>query len=701
MTVSSGFFNSVNHDRLYDAEQMSSIFDGIIEDGVYESIGEAFMVTAYPDANDTVIVGTGRAWFDHTWTLNDTQFSITLSPPNTLLGRIDSIVIDVDRRDSVRKNSIILVEGEYAETPVAPTLINEELHKQYPIANIQVDAGVSGPVSQSKITYLVGTDPCPIVTGPLEAFNISNYFQQMESEFEIWFEGVKDILDTNVAMDLQNQINELKNNQTVSDEGEIGDYIIPFTKEVMEVIKNGGANLKVNSIQLSNTAFVPSDPDTSDIYDINQLGGYCDPGPYNQSFILPDGKIFRIIRVPFDDASKIVGFRYKAYIAVEIITPEGVVSTTKSPVFDINANAEASYPTVGTHPYITYIDADEYPVHVLCYEEYYGNNNEDLDFGVYAYYITVTDEGVVSFVLSSSKVSSTTSTSGDWDGFHAPIATPAFLNDNSVIGIQFCKDNSNYLSYAAYKVSKEGTIQYGNLHIGTYGDPSYPLRQLTDVMSKGYYDSSSNVAKFRLIGKDIDTKVQEFSNARYYQIDPNTVNVSVINGNLTIPSNYPFPPEGSTSSISSNQITKKTWNKTFKSSNTSEGTFKPIVLYDSGTTPVSDAATLVQFSTSATDIYLLVNSGSNVRSVFSGKNGISVYGSTTPTSLANSTYLTSDRCIRNKYRNRNINGKVFMLFDSVARYSKGMNENDINNNTFNTKTPDGVYLLTVEYETED
>lgn len=698
MTVSSGFFNSVNHDRLYDAEQMSSIFDGIIEDGVYESIGEAFMVTAYADANDTVIVGTGRAWFDHTWTLNDTQFSITLSPPNTLLGRIDSIVIDVDRRDTVRKNSIILVEGEYAETPVAPTLINEELHKQYPIANIQVDSGVSGPVSQSKITYLVGTDPCPIVTGPLEAFNISNYFQQMESEFEIWFEGVKDILDTNVAMDLQNQINELRNNQTVSDEGEIGDYIIPFTKEVMEVIKNGGTNLKVNSIQLSNTAFVPKDPDPSDIYNINQLGGYCDPGPYNQSFILPDGKIFRIIRVPFDDGVGIVGFNYKAYIAVEIITPEGVVNVTKSPVFNMTQNQVARYPSVSTHPYITYIDADEYPVHVVFYEEYAGEYNENLDLGVYAYYITVTDEGVVSFVLSSSKVSSTDPI-GDWDAFHAHITAPAFLNDNSIIGIQFAKDDSDFLSYAAYKVTKEGTIQYGNFHIGKYGEPVFPASQLNDMISKGYYDSVANVAKFRLMSGFTNTT--EFNNARYYQIDPANLNVSVITGTLTIPSDYPFPPEGSISSIASNQITKKTWNRTFKSSNTSEGTFNPIVLYDSGTTPVSDAATLVQFSTSATDIYLLVNSGSNVRSVFSGKNGISVYGSTTPTSLANSTYLTSDRCIRNKYRNRNINGKVFMLFDSVDRYSKSMNENDINSNTYATKTPDGVYLLTVEYETED
>ena len=34
MSVSSGFFNSLNGDRKYNAAQMSAIFDGLIIDGV-------------------------------------------------------------------------------------------------------------------------------------------------------------------------------------------------------------------------------------------------------------------------------------------------------------------------------------------------------------------------------------------------------------------------------------------------------------------------------------------------------------------------------------------------------------------------------------------------------------------------------------------------------------------------------------------
>ena len=42
MSVSSGFFNSLNGDRKYNAAQMSAIFDGLIIDGVFASIGTAF-----------------------------------------------------------------------------------------------------------------------------------------------------------------------------------------------------------------------------------------------------------------------------------------------------------------------------------------------------------------------------------------------------------------------------------------------------------------------------------------------------------------------------------------------------------------------------------------------------------------------------------------------------------------------------------
>lgn len=242
MTVSSGFFNSINHDRLYDADQLSSMFDGIIIDGVYENYGDAFNVTALSGVNNTVLVGTGRAWFNHTWTLNDSIFSITLDPPNEMLGRIDAIVIDVNKESGVRKNSIIYIKGDEASPDFPPTLINTENHHQYPIAYITRHAEQNGPISQSDIQITVGTDACPIVTGVLESQNLENLMQQLDTEFREWWDGIKDLLDENTVTNLQNQIDEI-NEKLESDTALVG----LLQKPVAEAFMSGDYGLDVSS----------------------------------------------------------------------------------------------------------------------------------------------------------------------------------------------------------------------------------------------------------------------------------------------------------------------------------------------------------------------------------------------------------------------------------------------------------------------
>ena len=251
MTVSSGFFNSVNHDRLYNSEQLSSIFDGIILDGVYENYGNAFMVTAYSEVNSTVLIDTGRAWFDHTWTLNDSQFSMTLDPPNEMLERIDAIVIDVNRTQETRRNSIVYVKGSTGSSPATPpSMINEELHKQYPIAYITRPAGSNAPIQQSQIDIRVGKSGCPIVTGVLEAQNLENLMEQLGDEFNTWWDGIKAVLDENIATNLQNQIDEI-NEKLNSDSALVG----LLEKPIAEVFMSGDYKLLSSSYTLSYADF--------------------------------------------------------------------------------------------------------------------------------------------------------------------------------------------------------------------------------------------------------------------------------------------------------------------------------------------------------------------------------------------------------------------------------------------------------------
>lgn len=224
--ISYGFYNSVDGDRKYDAIQMSSIFDGVIADGVYETIGDALMVKS--SSGNQVTVGTGRAWFDHTWTLNDALYPVSLNSSGVLSNRYDAVVLEVDT--SSRVNSIKVVYGTEEESPSKPTLKKSETVNQYPLAYIFRKSG-STSITQSDIENCVGTSACPFVVGVVEVMSIDDLISQWSSQwvdwlddkgnsfddwmanqkldFNTWFSDLKNQLDENQAGNLQNQINDL------------------------------------------------------------------------------------------------------------------------------------------------------------------------------------------------------------------------------------------------------------------------------------------------------------------------------------------------------------------------------------------------------------------------------------------------------------------------------------------------------------
>lgn len=395
MTITSGFFNSVNHDRTYDAEQISSIFDGIIKDGVYESIGDAFMVTPNSDLNDSVIVGTGRAWFDHTWTLNDAQFSLTLDEPNTLYGRIDYVVIDVNREQDVRKNTLKIVRGTMSDNPQEPVLINTDRHKQYPIAKIDVPAGASRKISASDITYLVGTEKCPLVTGVLEALNITNYFKQYDAEFNEWFEGIKDIFGSADPMTEFANLIEKINNRI--------DAIVPYTtRTVFDYMVSGEEPFSVSTFD------IPVDGDSA-------YGSYSPNKIINQ--ILPDGKVSCV-----DFEYDVSGSSRSVTIRVRLFSNTGALQSTKT--LQLESGTKSSSNLVRTPWNIIHVDADSYPVKIVA--GYFGAGK------ALSAVVTITEDGVVSITKSSSNIGTTS-----YDDYYNSTVRPAKMSDGRTYGVVF------------------------------------------------------------------------------------------------------------------------------------------------------------------------------------------------------------------------------------------------------------------------
>lgn len=184
MSVTYGFYNSLNGDRKYDAVQMSSIFDGIILDGIFMHVGQKFIVEA--DGSMTLKVGTGRAWFNHTWTLNDSVLLLTVDDSEVLLNRIDAVVIDVN--DETRTNEIKIVKGTPSTEPVKPTLVKEDSHWQYPLCYISIASMATG-INQANVENMVGTSDTPFVTGVLEGMNIDALIAQWKDEWRVFFDA--------------------------------------------------------------------------------------------------------------------------------------------------------------------------------------------------------------------------------------------------------------------------------------------------------------------------------------------------------------------------------------------------------------------------------------------------------------------------------------------------------------------------------
>lgn len=195
MAWTSGFFNSVNGDRLYNAEQMSSIFEGLITDGVYASVGNKLAVQ--PNSGMTIKIGTGRGWFGRHWVNNDSEYVLTLAASDVILNRYVAVCIKVDDTDSVRDAVPYLKYSDFATTPVKPTMTRTEQVKEYCLAYVYIKAGATAITASNIEDTRANERLCGWVTGLIEQLSSATLFEQFTAIFTEWFEGLQDLINAN------------------------------------------------------------------------------------------------------------------------------------------------------------------------------------------------------------------------------------------------------------------------------------------------------------------------------------------------------------------------------------------------------------------------------------------------------------------------------------------------------------------------
>lgn len=189
MALKFGFFNSVNGDRKYNADDISNYFLKLISNGVFATPSNAMQVQA--TVGMTVNVSVGWAFINCKWLENTAEYPLTLDAADVVLNRIDRIVLRLS--ESPRTMGIYIKKGTPASTPTAPELSRTKgTIWELSLAKISIHAGVTD-ITQSMITdERADTELCGWVTGLIDQIDTTNLFAQFTSAFNTWFSEIKD-----------------------------------------------------------------------------------------------------------------------------------------------------------------------------------------------------------------------------------------------------------------------------------------------------------------------------------------------------------------------------------------------------------------------------------------------------------------------------------------------------------------------------
>ena len=267
MAITSGFFNSVNGDRLYNAEEISHYFDGLISDGVFQNIGSKLAVTQ--NGGMSIKVGTGRAFIKSHWFKNDNPYVLSIDAADTQLNRIDRVVIRLDLTEIGRNITVAVKKGAVSYSPVAPALTRTNTVYELCLAQIYVYANTTEIKQSNIVDYRPNSNLCGWVTGVVKQVDTSDlflqwqsayedYYAQMTAAFNAWFEDLTSNLrvDTTIKK-YQNVVltRNSTNNITIGiPEYETGDILFVYVNGVFlsenkdYTISGSGENTSITTV---------------------------------------------------------------------------------------------------------------------------------------------------------------------------------------------------------------------------------------------------------------------------------------------------------------------------------------------------------------------------------------------------------------------------------------------------------------------
>lgn len=201
MATSYGFFNSLNGDRLYNADDVNTFLEGLITpDGIFANVDSMLQVT--PGLGMNVNVGAGKASIKHHWFKSNAAETLSITAAHQILNRIDDIVLRLDIVN--RSIGLAVITGTPASAPTAPAIVRNDSYYDLKLAQVYINAGAVQIIQQKITDTRLDSNVCGIITSLIDQLDTSAFAAQLNSwmqaqtaAFEAWFETLTEQLNVN------------------------------------------------------------------------------------------------------------------------------------------------------------------------------------------------------------------------------------------------------------------------------------------------------------------------------------------------------------------------------------------------------------------------------------------------------------------------------------------------------------------------
>lgn len=193
MAEKSGFFNGTEADpREYRAEEFAEYFNIFLSSGIAVQNAKAgLQITA--ETGMTVKEDIGYALIFGYYYNNDASLLFDIDPADTVLSRIDRIVLRLDLIS--RKINAFIKKGTPSSSPAAPALQRDSIVYELSLAKINVPPGCTLITNALIVDERMDTTVCGLITSPIVPpvqdmwDSFSNEFGEIQNIWETWFQS--------------------------------------------------------------------------------------------------------------------------------------------------------------------------------------------------------------------------------------------------------------------------------------------------------------------------------------------------------------------------------------------------------------------------------------------------------------------------------------------------------------------------------